>query len=68
MFSLGALVLWVGYAMIYTGWSNLAYGFKGPKLSASLGIASGLLQPSPAPTGRSGQGKQGPDTPTPERA
>jgi hypothetical protein len=57
MFSVGALVFYVGYAMIYTGWSNLAFGFQGPKLSDSLGISSGILQPSPTTRGGGRAGK-----------
>lgn len=46
MFGLGVFALLVGYAMVYTGVSNLWNGGQGPSLFESLGIKNKLASPA----------------------
>lgn len=45
MFPAGAVLMFIGYALIYTGVANLLNGGNGPTFGESLGIQGGALAP-----------------------
>lgn len=69
MFSLGVLLLNMGYAFIYTGVANLMNGGTGPTLSESMGLPRRLAPPGADKPNIMGQPPQSapssPSTPNP---
>jgi hypothetical protein len=54
MFGAGVIAVTLGYALLYTGASNLMNGGKGPTFIGSLGFNKTLTSPADYKTGTSG--------------
>lgn len=55
MFSLGVMLLTLGYAEVYTAIANLRNGGNGPRLTESLGFAVNLAPPGSEQPNLTGQ-------------
>jgi hypothetical protein len=59
MFSLGAFLIYFGYAMVYMGIANILNGGNGPTAGEVLGIKGGALAPPGADRPSLGQQASG---------
>lgn len=64
MFSLAAILLSGGYALIYTGLANLRNGGNGPTLAESFGFKTAVAPPGSDHPNLTGQAPS-PDAPPP---
>lgn len=60
MMAFGLITFFIGYAMFYTAFANFRNGFKGPKLTHSLGIDTVIAPPSErVPAGQTSPERRG---------
>lgn len=47
MGALGILLMWVGYAMMYSGFTNVTNGVNGPTVWEAMGFTNVIAPPRP---------------------